>query len=444
MPFERSKPMKLFGNTSYKNKADIKKADMKKEKKGLKTFLIIAAAVVLVCAAVYAALHIFYVKPPEISNDGSEVSVKTNSNRKDNFFTFVLCGTDEGDSRTDTIMVVAFDVANKKVNIVSVPRDTILNVTWNVKKINSAYSYDGIEGLKDALKSVLGFNMDFYAEVNLKAFKDLVDEIGGVDFDVPEDMYYEDPTQDLIIDLDEGPQKLSGEKAMELIRYRQYAMGDIKRVSVQQDFMKALFKQLLKIGNVTKVSQLAEIFSENMNTDLSTGNLIWFGERLLSVKSEDIKTFTLPGGAGSYEGLSYWHLDAKQVLEMVNQYLNPYKKDVTTKDLDIVNGLSGTLVSSTGKKVLDPTPEAVNDEPEETPPVPSATVQPSPSASASPSPSPTTSPMPSPSATVKPTTTPSPTKTPTPSPAPTPTPSASPSATPSTVPTPSPSSSPAA
>ncbi len=425
--------MKLFGNTSNRNKADVKK-----EKKGLRTFLIIAASVILVCAAVYAAIHIFYVKPPEISNDGGEVSVKTNSNRKDSFFTFVLCGTDEGDSRTDTIMVVAFDVANKKVNIVSVPRDTILNVTWDVKKINSAYSYDGIEGLKDALKSVLGFNMDFYAEVNLKAFKDLVDEIGGVDFDVPEDMYYEDPTQDLIIDLDEGPQKLDGEEAMELIRYRQYAMGDIKRVSVQQDFMKALFKQLLKIGNVTKVNQLAEIFSKNMNTDLSTGNLIWFGEKLLSVKSEDIKTFTLPGGAGSYEGLSYWHLDAKQVLELANQYLNPYKKDVTTKDLDIVNGLSGTLVSSTGKKVLDPTPEVVNDEPEETPPLPSATVQPSPSASASPAPSPMTSPIPSPSATVKPTSTPSVSPTPTPSASPAPSPS------PSAPPTPAPSSPPAA
>ncbi len=421
--------MKLYGNTSnrYKKQA-------KKDKKRLRLFIIIAAAVILTCAAAYAVLHIFFIKAPEISNDGNSVSVNSNSNRKSNFFTFVLCGTDKGDSRTDTIMVASFDVDNKKVNIVSVPRDTILNVTWDVKKINSAYAYDGIEGLKDALKSILGFDVDFYAEVNLKAFVEIVDALGGVEFDVPEDMYYEDPTQDLYINLEEGLQTLDGEKAMELIRYRQYAMGDIKRISVQQDFMKAVFRHLIKMGNITKVNQLADILSKYMNTDLSSGNLIWFGEKLLSVKSEDIKTFTLPGAAGNYEGLSYWHLDAKKVVEMVNQYLNPYKKDIALKDLDIVNALSGTLVSSTGKKVLDPTPKYISVEPEETPlPSPSETpsATPVPSASASPKPSPSNSPTPTPSATPKPTPTPSTAPTPTPSAAPTPTPAPSDSPAPS-------------
>ena len=409
--------MKLYGNTSSRYKthpADASDAaEGRKEKKPLKTVLIVIGIIIAVLVLAYLFLHIFYVKAPEINKADGKVTVNTSSNRKSNFFTFVLCGTDKGDSRTDTIMVASFDVDKKKVNIVSVPRDTILNKTWSVKKINSAYAYDGIDGLKDALKSVLGINVDFYAEVNLEAFIEVVDAIGGVEFDVPEDMYYEDPTQDLLIDLSEGVQRLDGEKSMELIRYRQYAMGDIKRISVQQSFMKAVFKQLLNIGNITKINQLADIFEKYMDTDLSSGNLIWFGEKLLGVKSEDVNTYTLPGGAGNYEGLSYWHLDAEKVVEMVNDYLNPYKKDITLKDLDIVNALSGTLVSETGRKVLDPTPDYYEEEPEVTPtpsgsPAPSAS--PSVSANPSASPAPSGKPSASPAVSAKPDATPAPTQ----------------------------------
>lgn len=422
---------KLYGNTGKRIKEAFeedgvkKKSGTKGDKKVLKRVLIILLIVAAVATAAWIVIHIFFVKAPQLKNDGNQISVNTESRKKD-FFTFVLCGTDSGDSRTDTIMVASYDIANKKISVISVPRDTMLNVTWGVKKINSAYALDGIEGLKEALKGVLGFDIDYYAVVNLDAFKEIVDAIGGVRFDVPEDMYYEDPTQDLLINLKEGEQILSGEKAMELIRYRSYAMGDIKRVSVQQAFIKAVFAQTLKVGNITKVNDLANIFTKYMKTDLATGNLIWLGEKMLGVKSEDIFTMTLPGTTGSYNGGSYWFLDAQKTLETVNKYLLPAKKEIALKDLDIVNVQNGYIVSMTGKKVKDGVRGSEYDE----------EASPSPSPSATPTPTPSASVTPTPSATVKPSATPKPTSTPPPSATPVPSATPKPSATPAPSPKP--------
>lgn len=408
---------KLYGNTSKRireafeaeEEADKKTQKLRRNRlmRGIFFNLLIVAGV---GTAIWVILHNTWVTAPQIKNDGSQISVNT-STRKSDYFTFVLCGTDSGDTRTDTIMVASYDIANRKINIISVPRDTMLNVTWGVKKINSAYALDGIDELKDALKGILGFNVDYYAVVNLDAFKEIVDAIGGVRFDVPEDMYYEDPTQDLYINLKAGDQLLNGEKAMELIRYRSYAMGDITRISVQQKFMKAVFAQTLKVSNLLKVSDLAAIFTKYMKTDLTTGNLIWLGEKMMGVKSEDIFTMTLPGKNGSYNGGSYWMLDSQKVLETVNKYLLPAKKEITLSDLDIVNVQNGYLVSMTGKKVKDGTRGSeYNEEPSVNP---SPTPSPSSSATPKPSGSPTVSPKPS--ANVSPSTSPKPSSSPAPS-----------------------------
>jgi LCP family protein required for cell wall assembly len=401
---------KLYGNTSKKiREAFYEDEDLDKNKKNsggkgkvIKRFLIFLAIVLIAGTAAWIVLHNTVVIAPQIKNDGSQISVNAGT-RKSEYFTFVLCGTDDSGVRTDTIMVASYDISKKKISIISVPRDTMLNVNWSVKKINSAFAFDGIEGLKRELKGILGFGVDFYAVVNLSAFKEIVDAIGGVRFNVPEDMYYEDPDQDLLIDLKAGEQLLDGEKAMELIRYRSYAMADIKRISVQQAFIKAVFAQTLNVSNITKVNDLAGIFTKYMKTDLTTGNIIWLGTRMMGVKAEDVFTLTLPGRNGSYNGGSYWQLDAEKVLETVNKYLVPAKKELLISDLDIVNISNGYLVSTTGKKVKDtsgggtivstpaPTPS-----PGTSPtPTPKPSVTPTPSGTPGPSASPTASPKPS-------------------------------------------------
>ena len=169
--------------------------------------------------------------------------------RKDGVFTFLLVGTDMDDGNTDTIMVASYDTVNQDVSIMSIPRDTMINASWDIKKINSVYSRsgDGIDALLKRVKTLVGFTPDFHVKVDLKMFVELVDLVEGVEFDVPQDMNYDDPYQDLHIHLKKGVQVLDGEKAMELVRFRRYSEGDIKRVEVQQAFMKALIKECLSI-----------------------------------------------------------------------------------------------------------------------------------------------------------------------------------------------------
>lgn len=278
-----------------------------------------------------------------------ELTIEVPVGRKQGYYTVLLVGTDKSDALTDTIMVASFDSVNGKLNIVSVPRDTISNGKWDVPKINSAYMVggqgeDGMELLIAKLTDILGFQVDGYALIDLSAFKDVVDAIGGVMFDVPQDMYYYDPTQNLTINLQKGEQLLDGNKAEQLVRYRSgYAAKDLARVEVQQDFMKACAKQLLKVGSYSKV---AKILSENIMTDLTLGNIAWFGERLLKISVDDIETMTLPGNSIMWSGLSYYALYGADVLDLVNEYLNPYEEDLTMDDINPLTVSGGTRVKS--------------------------------------------------------------------------------------------------
>ncbi len=145
--------------------------------------LILALISVLALIAIGALIFNIFVRPPDIprdtvdekpdtsdklsseSPDGEKADIQ-GGNRKEDFYTFVLCGTDDGGLRTDTIMVASFDNVNKKFNLVSVPRDSMLNVDWSTKKVNASYAFGGIDLLKKELSRLLGFEVDFYATLS--------------------------------------------------------------------------------------------------------------------------------------------------------------------------------------------------------------------------------------------------------------------------------------
>lgn len=263
--------------------------------------------------------------------------------RKDHFYTILLGGLDDENGGSDTNLLMAIDAENGAINVVSLPRDTLLNVSWSVKKLNNAYHHGGFTQTMDEVSRLLGIPVDYYVTVNLRAFVELVDAIGGVDFDIPVDMNYDDPYQDLHIHFDKGPRHLSGAEALQVVRWRQnndgsgYATADIGRIGTQQAFLMAVAKQTLQLSNWDKVGAMAEIFQKWVDTDLKLSNLIWIGEQALTTGSDNISFLTLPGdGAGWYKGGSYYVLDPEAALEMVNTYLNPYQQDLELKDLDIL------------------------------------------------------------------------------------------------------------
>ena len=255
-------------------------------------------------------------------------------------YTILLSGVDDAGGGSDTNLLARFDAGNKRVDVVSLPRDTLLHTARASNKLNFAYASGGTERLRADIENLLGVPVDFTVTVDLKGFAALVNRIGGVDFDVPEDMDYDDPAQRLHIHYTKGPQHLNGRQAMEVLRWRKnndgggYADADIGRIATQQAFLKAVAKQTLCLENAPA---LAQVFSTYVTTDLSIGNLVWLAGEALSIGMEGLHFHTLPGnGSGFYRRESVYVLDPEATLTLVNEALNPYDEALTMDALDIL------------------------------------------------------------------------------------------------------------
>lgn len=257
--------------------------------------------------------------------------------RKDGFYTILVSGVDDGNGGSDTNILFGIDTQNDTIHGLSIPRDTKSTISGTDYKINAAYNIGGTELMAETISDMLGIPVDFTVEVSLEAFVDLVDTIGGVTFNVPIDMDYDDPYQDLSIHFTAGTQLLSGEEALGVVRFRQnndgtgYGSQDLGRMATQQAFLTAVAKQTLTAQNVDKISTFASIFQTYVDTDLSLGNLVWLGSEALTMGSDALSFSTLAG-----EWISpYIYADPEQALETVNTYLNPYEELRTADDLNV-------------------------------------------------------------------------------------------------------------
>ncbi len=260
--------------------------------------------------------------------------------RKEGVSTLLLAGVDQDGTRTDTMLLLTVDRSKKTMKLLSLPRDTLILGPYAVPKLNGVYGVNGggAEGTKMLLQRVgecIGFEPDGYALIDLESLIELVDQMGGVTFDVPQDMYYDDPSQDLHIALPAGEQALSGEQAMGLLRFRSgYAEADLRRVEVQRDFLSAAAKQWLP-KLLWKAPSLLRWTEAHIETDLGTRELIWLALGLFEVQGEIQTVGTLPGHAATIGGVSYYVLEPDAVAKMVNETCNPYERDISVGDLSI-------------------------------------------------------------------------------------------------------------
>ena len=261
--------------------------------------------------------------------------------RKEGFYTFLLAATDVGGGNTDTIMVAAYDTAEQKVGVVSIPRDTLVDRSF--PKINAVYGSGGIEALKETVSDLIGIPIDHYMTVNIRAFKALVDAVGGIDFYVPCDMDYDDstPDQELYIHYKEGMQHLNGQQALEVVRFRHNNDGsgytDVGRTQTQQKMLTAIAKKVLSWSSLSLFNNFVDIFTQNVKTDLSATDIAWFATQAVGVDfGTGVSTGTLPGdGDARYNGVSWcYQLDREGCLEIFNELLNPYTTEIT---LDMTN-----------------------------------------------------------------------------------------------------------
>ncbi|MPL99471.1 Transcriptional regulator LytR [bioreactor metagenome] len=263
--------------------------------------------------------------------------------RKEQFYTFLLAASDQSSGNADTIMVVSYDVKNQTVGVVSVPRDTLIDRDY--PKINNTYASGGVSELSKAVSNLVGFPLDYYITVDIKAFKALVDAVGGVDFDVPIDMDYDDPTQDLHIHYKAGVQPLDGQQALEVVRFRKnndgtgYSDSDIGRTHTQQKLLTAIAKKVASWSGLSKFNKFVDIFSRYVKTDLSATDITYFASQAVKVDLDhDLGTATLPCSSGSvnYHGISWcYQLDKEKSLAIINELLNPYTTEITDEIADI-------------------------------------------------------------------------------------------------------------
>lgn len=294
--------------------------------------------------------------PEDDSTAGQEMPENV---RNTDCYTFVLAAYDQIGASTDTILVGKMDIKEGTLNVVSIPRDTLVNVSWGVKKVNTVMVYEDNdpERFINELSGILGFKVDCYAFVDIKAVEKLVDAIGGVYYEVPRNMDYDDPTQDLHIHIPAGYQWLGGEEAVQVLRYRVgndntgYANGDLGRIGTQHDFLMSIASQMLTVGNIPNLSKALEIFEEYVTTDLSVNNLAFFVREFLKLKPENVSFGMVPGEGIAIRSGSYYEIDVVAWTEMINARLNPFTVEIGLHNLDILdyNPQNGAVQSTTGE-----------------------------------------------------------------------------------------------
>ena len=310
---------------------------------------------------------------PEEIDYGSGVRPKADGERKSkDFYTVLILGRDTGGGgNTDTMLLASYDVTNQKAAVMSIPRDTMVNVSWDVKKINSVYNMNGggdrgLNALYKEVSQLVGFEPDFRVIVEWEAVGQLVDAIGGVYFDVPYNMDYHDPYQNLVIEQEKGYRLLNGEDAMQVIRWRKndasspygnVQVGDDGRIGIQQDFLKAVIKQMMTPSNVKNIGKIAQVFEDCVDTDMSFQNILWFGQQAFAggLNLENVSFFTMPyriasAWSRSYEmNLSYVVPLSNELLNAVNEKLSPFKEVFALSDLDIMyTNRDGSVGSTSG------------------------------------------------------------------------------------------------
>ena len=371
----------LAGGTPKKNRPKKQKRPSRLTRQQ-KLLIAVAVVLAILLIAVVACQSLFV--RPDLPGTGTEDGAETEEidwgegnrphsggeRKSEDYYTVLILGRDTGGGgNTDTMLLASYDVTNQKATVMSIPRDTMVNIPYDIKRINAVYNYggggdEGIQYLYKEISQLVGFEPDYQVIVEWEAVGQIVDAMGGVWFDVPRNMNYDDPYQDLHIHQEKGYRLLSGDDAMQVLRYRHdndmsygYPDGDLGRIKTQQAFLSAMVEQLLKLGNITKINEFIQVFQNNVETDLSFQNILWFAQQAIlgGLSMENVEFVTMPNKnvsawSRTYQNYqSYVVPDADELLDLVNNQLSPYTKVFTLSDLDIMSVNSdGSLSSSTG------------------------------------------------------------------------------------------------
>ncbi len=352
----------------------------RRKKRGLSTGKTVAVSIIIILyILVIVAVSIVVFYRPEIENKTKvyyETVTDTHGNvidkvehvmtRDEEAYNILLLGHDRAAMLTDVFVLVNINNRDHSITIMQVPRDSFIanhdGIYVTTNKINALFntyyykyyregndpdtSYNkALISVGDTLEKYLAIEIDYSAIMDLNGFRNIVDILGGVEIYIEQGMYYNDPAQNLYINIPAGYQTLTGEMAEGFVRYRAgYTTADLGRQNAQKQFLAALFSKAKSSLSLTNVSQLTELANEiftNIHTDMSAGDLLYFAQCILQCDLSSMNMMTMPGNLAG----GYYVMNRAAMLQILNSSYHVYDKDLTDGMFDtaqIFNGSSYT------------------------------------------------------------------------------------------------------
>ncbi|OUO41013.1 LytR family transcriptional regulator [Megamonas hypermegale] len=315
-------------HSSEKNSSAPKKKYVKK-----KNYNRLIALIIILVALIGGLIYYLY------TND-NEDAAPTVTTQQSNAINIMIMGVDrraDDVGRSDTLMVLTYNPADKKASLLSLPRDTRVHIEKNdYDKINHAYAYGGHELTKKTVEAFLNVPVDYYVMIDVHAFEKIIDAVGGVDIDVEKRMYYEDPWDDdggLVIDLYPGKQHMDGKTAIQYVRYRD-GEGDIGRITRQQKFIKAFMSQIISPSILPKLPEIIQNISSAIQTDMPIDKMISLMTDLPTVQQNGLNSTMVPGKPAYIEDISYWIPDIAKTRQLIAQNMDITLDEAAQKDTE--------------------------------------------------------------------------------------------------------------
>lgn len=296
-------------------------------------FVVLSIIALLAWIAIYSVNYTIGEDEVILNADGT---VNTSKSKKTEINALVV---GVNDNLSDTMIYVKYNVENGKVAMMSIPRDTYVTNEYCIgHKLNAIYRGKNIVPLVEEIQDLTGVKIDYYLVFKADMLISMVDALGGVEVNVPFDMKYDDPTQNLHINIKKGTQVLNGKDAEGFVRFRHnndftvgYAMGDLDRTEVQQEFIKQFIKTVLDPSNISKIPTLINIAQENTDTNVTVREALKYVTDVTKVDVNSIYSTTAPGVAKTIDGLSYFLLDEEETRNVIATEFNLTKTETETE-----------------------------------------------------------------------------------------------------------------
>lgn len=293
-------------------------------------------SLILICAVLAffsVSLGVYYGKLSHMTSMDKNVSTLLDKPPIEGKLNLLLLGVDDDGVRADTIMLVSVDNVNKNIKLLSFPRDTKITLNnGKTMKLNAGMGMKNPQQFMiETIKTITKMPIHYFCEINFDGFIEIIDILDGVDYDVPFDMNYDDPAQDLHIHLKKGFQHLDGKAAHDYVRFRHnnkgaeiyapgdYNKGDIGRIDAQQKFLSELFRQKMDPKYLMKAPELIDAAQKYVKTNFSISAAIEFLSVVKSAETDELESFMLPGEP-RYEGkVSYYIYSPSETKELVKE-----------------------------------------------------------------------------------------------------------------------------